>query len=313
MEESYFIHRRNFIRMGGLGALGIWSTPWISQSKKEFTLSILHTNDWHSRIDPFPNSDPKFPGQGGASKRAYLIKNIRATADEVLLLDAGDIIQGTPYFNYYGGEPEIKLMNAMKYDAATLGNHDFDNGLEALAKLIKLADFPFVNCNYNLEGTPLQHLIKKSIVLKKRGTRIGITGVGINLRGYVPDSHHAGIQYLDPIENANMEALRLKTEEKCTVIICLSHLGYSYTDQKVSDIRLAEQSENIDIIIGGHTHTFLERPEKVRNRKGKNVVINQVGWAGLRLGQIECVFSSQNNTKNKAEARIKLFKKSIAI
>lgn len=313
MEESNFINRRSFIQMGGLGALGIWSKPWLTQVEKEFTLHILHTNDWHSRIDPFPESDPKFPGQGGASRRASLIKAIRAKADEVLLLDAGDIIQGTPYFNYYGGEPEIKLMNAMKYDAATLGNHDFDNGMEALATLIKQADFPFVNCNYGLEGTPLQHLIKKSIVLKKKGARIGITGVGINLKGYIPDSHHTGIQYLDPIENANKEAQRLKTEEKCALVICLSHLGYSYTDQKISDIRLAEQSENIDIIIGGHTHTFLERPEKVSNRKGKNVVINQVGWAGLRLGQIECVFSSQNNTKNETEARIKLFKKSIAI
>lgn len=313
MEESNYINRRNFLQMGGLGALGILTSPYLPQSKKEFTLCILHTNDWHSRIDPFPASDPKFPGQGGVAKRAHLIKNIRSQADEVLLLDAGDIIQGTPYFNYYGGEPEIKLMNAMKYDVATLGNHDFDNGIGELVKLINLADFPFVNCNYGLKGTPLEHLIKKSIVIKKKGARIGIIGVGINLSGYVPDSHHAGIQYLDPIENANKEALQLKTEEKCALVICLSHLGYSYTDQKVSDIRLAEQSENIDIIIGGHTHTFLERPEKVRNRKGKNVVINQVGWAGLRLGQIDCVFSSQNNTKNEIEARIKLFKKSIAI
>jgi 5'-nucleotidase len=313
MEESNFIHRRNFIQMGGLGALGILSATWTQRAKKEFTLHILHTNDWHSRIDPFPESDPKFPGQGGASKRAKIIKDIRSSADEVLLLDAGDIIQGTPYFNYYGGEPEIKLMNAMKYDAATLGNHDFDNGIEALANLIRQAEFQFVNCNYGLDGTPLQPLIKKSIVVKKKGVRIGITGVGINLSGYVPDSHHAGIKYLDPIENANKEALRLKSEEKCTLVICLSHLGYSYPDQKVSDKRLAEQSENIDIIIGGHTHTFLETPEKVRNRKGKNVVINQVGWAGLRLGQIECIFSSQNNTKIEPEARIKLFKKSIAI
>jgi 5'-nucleotidase len=317
MEELRNYNRREILRLLGAGAVGLSATNLYGINptgrNKQTKLSVLHTNDWHSRIDPFPENDPKFPSMGGAARRASLIKTIRKKEDHVLLLDAGDIIQGTPYFNYYHGEPEIKLMNLMGYDAATMGNHDFDNGMEALALLMKLADFPFVNCNYDLKGTPLEKLVRKSIVLKRGGIKIGITGVGINLKGFIPDEHHAGLIYLDPISKANEEAERLKREKGCSMVICLSHLGYSYTDAKVSDRVLAAESENIDIILGGHTHTFLEKPEILNNKVGKQVVVNQVGWAGLRLGQINCVFSSQNNMKSEEKVEIEVFKKSIAI
>jgi 5'-nucleotidase len=317
MEESVKYKRREVLRLLGAGALGLGFSNLYGNShhmaNTKSRLSILHTNDWHSRIDPFPENDPKYPGKGGAARRASLIKRIRQEEKEVLLLDAGDIIQGTPYFNYYHGEPEIKLMNLMGYDAATMGNHDFDNGMEALARLMKLADFPFVNCNYDLSKTPLENLVKKSIVVKRAGVKVGITGVGINLQGFIPDEHHAGLRYLNPIEMASAEAKRLKQEKGCSLVICLSHLGYAYTDSKVSDQVLAAESEHIDLILGGHTHTFLEKPENFRNKSGNQVVVNQVGWAGLRLGQINCHFSSISNMNSEGKVEIEVFKKSIAI
>jgi 5'-nucleotidase len=317
MDELRNYNRREVLRLLGASALAIGAANAFGVSpqarRAQTKISILHTNDWHSRIDPFPDNDPKFPSKGGAARRATLIKSIRKESEHVLLLDAGDIIQGTPYFNYYHGEPEIKLMNLMGYDAATMGNHDFDNGMEALARLMKLADFPFVNCNYELKGTPLENLVQRSIVVKRGGVKIGITGVGINLKGFIPDEHHAGVVYHNPIAKANEEALYLKKERSCSMVICLSHLGYSYPDSKVSDRVLASESENIDLILGGHTHTFLEKPEIFSNKANKNVVVNQVGWAGLRLGQINCVFSSQSNMESDDKVEIEVFKKSIAI
>jgi 5'-nucleotidase len=317
MEELRNYNRREVLRLLGAGALAIGAGNvfgfGLQGRNSQTKLSILHTNDWHSRIDPFPENDPKYPSMGGAARRASLIKALRKESEHVLLLDAGDIIQGTPYFNYYHGEPEIKLMNLMGYDAATMGNHDFDNGMEALARLMKLADFPFVNCNYELKGTPLEKLVRKSVVIKRGKVKIGITGVGINLKGFIPDEHHAGLVYLDPIAKANEEALYLKREKQCSMVICLSHLGYSYADAKVSDKVLAAESENIDLILGGHTHTFLENPDIFNNKLGKQVVVNQVGWAGLRLGQLNCNFSSQSNMKSEEKVQIEVFKKSIVI
>jgi len=317
MDESVKYKRREVLRLLGAGALGLsFSSLYgsnLTLRKEEVRLSILHTNDWHSRIDPFPANDPKYPGMGGAAKRAYLIKKIRKETNNVLLLDAGDIIQGTPYFNYYHGEPEIKLMNLMGYDAATMGNHDFDNGMEALARLMKMADFPFVNCNYNLQGTPLEKHVKRSVVVKRQGVKVGITGIGINLKGFIPDEHHAGVTYMNPVDASNAEAYRLKHEKGCAFVVCLSHLGYSYPDAKVSDLVLAAESENIDLILGGHTHTFLEKPEIRVNKVGEKVVVNQVGWAGLRLGHVNCVFSSQSNRDSNEKVQIEFFEKSIVI
>lgn len=308
--------RRNFLKTGA--GLLLYSTidlkaAALFQEEDSIELTILHTNDWHSRIDPFPANDPKYPGKGGAARRATLIEEIRKESKHVLLLDAGDVFQGTPYFNYYGGEPEFKLMSKMGYDACTLGNHDFDNGIEGLVEKLPFADFPFVNCNYSFEDTLLEKHIEKFIIKKIAGLKIGIIGVGIDLNGLVPEKNYKGIHYNNPIQSANYHARQLKHNHDCDMVICLSHLGFEYSTYKVSDRMLAADSEHIDLIIGGHTHTFLDRPLIVSNSIGNPVIINQVGWAGLRIGRIDYLFSSRNNKKNQGITRIKDFKKSIAI
>jgi 5'-nucleotidase len=316
MDEFTSWTRRKFLRNGlslaALTAMPGWAKAFETETGIK-TLTILHTNDWHSRIDPFPDNDPKYPGQGGAAKRAALISSIRAEQDNVLLLDAGDVFQGTPYFNFYGGEPEFKLMSAMGYEAATLGNHDFDNGIEGLVNKMPFANFPFVNCNYDVKGTLLEGKLKKSIILNKNGLRIGILGVGIDLVGLVPEANWKGIHYNNPIVAADHEASYLKNERKCDMVICLSHLGFQYDTMKASDHMLAAGSKHIDLILGGHTHTFLEQPVTVMNQIGNAVTINQVGWAGLRLGRLDYHFSNINNVKNQAFTQIEVFNKSIAV
>ena len=253
-------------------------------------LTILHTNDVHSRLDPFPADGTKYQGLGGVSGRATLIKNIRSGEKNVLLLDCGDIVQGTPYFNMFGGNPEYELMNAMGYDASTLGNHDFDTGIHRLAELQGIAGFPMINANYDMKDTPMKGLTHPYRIFERGGLKIGVTGVGIDLKGLVTEKQTGDLIYMDPIINANRAAVLLKKELKCDLVICLSHLGFRYKENKVSDIILAENSKNIDLILGGHTHTFLDKPEIVKNKDGENVLINQVGWAGIRLGRIDITF-----------------------
>lgn len=261
-------------------------------------LVILHTNDVHSRIDPFPMDGSRNQGQGGVAARAALIRQIRGENEQVLLLDAGDIFQGTPYFNLYKGEPEIKAMSAMEYDACTMGNHDFDAGLENFALQLQHARFPVILCNYDFTGTPMEYKYVPYKTFKKGRLKIGVLGVGIELAGLVPANLYGATQYQDPVQKANETAELLRKKEKCDFVICLSHLGYHYKESnKVSDRILAAQSENIDLIIGGHTHTFLSKPDLVKNRKGGNVLINQVGWGGLVLGRIDVVFDATNRKK----------------
>lgn len=274
-------------------------------------ITILHTNDTHSQIDPFPANDPQFPGEGGFSRRAVLVEMIRQQEPHVLLLDAGDIFQGTPYFNFYGGELEFKLMSKLKYDVATLGNHDFDNGIEGLVKQLPHAAFPFVNVNYDVRNTLLKDKIKPYVIKEMDGIRVGIFGVGVELAGLVDPKLYGDIQYLDPITKANAVAAQLKHDHKCQLVICLSHLGFEYATQKVSDKTLAAQSKYIDIIIGGHTHTFLDQPVEMQNAEGKNVLINQVGWGGLFLGRIDIIFGDSDKDFNTTNALYKIFKKTI--
>lgn len=290
--------RREFIQQAGIVAGAIAVAPsLISAGKKERKLVILHTNDTHSNIDPFPASHSKYPNQGGVSRRAALIKDIRDNHDNVLLLDAGDIFQGTPYFNEFKGEIEMKVMQEMKYDVVTLGNHDFDIGMDAYVKAHSNATFPVVNCNYDFGTTPFAAVIKPSVIIKKGGMKIGILGVGIDLEGLVPAMNFAGMTYTDPITAANKEAKKLK-EKGCDLIICLSHLGYEFMDEtKVCDKHLAQQTNNIDIILGGHTHTFLTEPQHYTNTMGKDVIVNQVGYGGLFLGQIEVTFGDDDDNR----------------
>ena len=263
----------------------------ISAGSKPVRLTVLHTNDTHSNIDPFPANHGKYPGQGGVSSRAATVEKIRSEEDNVLLLDSGDIFQGTPYFNKFHGVLEMKALSAMKYDAATLGNHDFDIGMQGFLDAAQHADFPFVNANYDLSETVLSERVKPYTIIKRGGVKIGVFGVGINLEGLVPAQNTAGMVYNDPIPVAQKIANELREQEKCDLVICLSHIGYEYDTSQVSDRVLAAATDNIDLILGGHTHTFLERPEMLKNKSGGDVLVNQVGYAGLFLGRIDLEFS----------------------
>lgn len=262
-------------------------------------LTILHTNDVHSRIEPFPMDGGRNEGRGGIAKRAALINKIRQEEDQVLLLDAGDMFQGTPYFNYFNGELEIKLMSQMGYDAGTIGNHDFDAGIANLQQQVAAhANFPLINCNYDFSDTVLQKEVKPYQIFQKGPIKVGVLGVGVELEGLVSKDLYKNTQYLDPIVQANQYAALLKHDEGCHYVICLSHLGYQYKNSKVSDLVLAEQSKNINLIIGGHTHTYLAEPTLVKNQAQEEVWVAQVGWAGMTLGRLDVYF--EQNFQDKA-------------
>jgi 5'-nucleotidase len=256
-------------------------------------LTILHTNDVHSRLDPFPADAGSNAGRGGVAARAALIRRIRSEEEHVLLLDAGDIFQGTPYFNMFKGEPEIRAMSQMGYDAGVMGNHDFDAGIGNFAdQMAAHGRFPIVMCNYDFTGSPMQNRYVPRLIIRKGGLRIGITGVGIELDGLVPEQLCGGTKYLDPISNAAREAEYLKKKKGCDLVICLSHLGDQYKENKVSDEILARETENIDLIIGGHTHRFFDAPRSYVNKSVGKTVVNQVGWGGLRMGRLDYVFGT---------------------
>jgi 5'-nucleotidase len=307
--------RRDFLKTvaGGAALLGLSWDPLEVLARNEIEkITILHTNDVHSHIDPFPANDPKWAGLGGVARRSALIRKIRATEKNVLLLDCGDIFQGTPYFNVYGGEIEFKMMSEMGYDASTIGNHDFDHGLEALVKQLPHTSFPFICSNYDFSGTAMEG---KSIPVKtftKGGIKIGVFGLGIELRGLVDQKLYGNTRYADPVEKAAYYAHHLKKELKCDIVVCLSHLGYKYKEEKISDVVLAKQSLNIDLILGGHTHTFLDEPVRYRNRHGKEVLVAQTGWAGIKLGRIDFYVEKNSGRSHAIGSTVKVSEKSIA-
>ena len=287
--------RRSFIKNTALAGGAIFSSNSLFASinlpDDVELLTILHTNDVHSRLEPFPMDGSKNQGLGGVAPRAELINKIRSQEKHVLLLDAGDIFQGTPFFNLYKGEPEIKAMSAMGYDAGTMGNHDFDAGLDDFAAQLRHATFPIIISNYDFSDTVMKDKYIPFKIFKKGRLKIGVTGVGVELRGLVPDNLYGNTKYLDPIESANKIAYKLKKEDKCDMVICLSHLGFKNSNNKVSDEVFAPQSDNIDLIIGGHSHTFFDVPLVYKNKSGNDVIVNQVGWAGIVLGRLDFQFS----------------------
>ena len=294
--------RRDFIQKTAAGSAlvlgGLSLSSFTTEPAKKIT--ILHTNDVHSHIDPFPADDPRNPNMGGVARRATLIESIRQENENVLLLDAGDIFQGTPYFNYYGGELEFKLMSMLKYDLATLGNHDFDNGIDGFYAQLPHAQFDFVSANYDFKNTLLDGIVKPYKVFVKNGIKIGVFGLGIELAGLVDQRLYKETVYNDPVEVAKDITKTLKQDEKCDLVICLSHIGFAYRNNpdKVCDITLAQKTRHIDLIIGGHTHTFLSKPHIEKNLDGEEVVINQVGCYGLNLGQIDFYFENGSKTFN---------------
>ena len=301
--------RRDFIQktaassaLLGLGGLSL------SSFKTLYTkhLTVLHTNDVHSYIDPFPPTHPKNPNMGGVARRAALIETIKKENPNVLLLDAGDIFQGTPYFNYYGGELEFKLMSMMKYDLATIGNHDFDNGIEGLYKQLPNASFDFVSANYDFKNTIMNGHVKPYKIFHKEGIKVGVFGLGVGLDGLVDKKNYKETVYNDPVGISQDMARILKQEEKCDLVICLSHLGYKYKDDesKISDLKFAAQTQDIDLIIGGHTHTFLDKPTIVKNKAGQDVLVNQVGCYGINLGRIDFYFDKDKAHTNQGRSII---------
>jgi len=295
--------RRDFIQKSVAGSAlltvgGLSLSSFDTLETKHIT--ILHTNDVHSHIDPFPADHPRNANMGGVARRASLIESIRKENPNVLLLDAGDIFQGTPYFNYYGGELEFKLMSMLNYDLATMGNHDFDNGLEGFYSQLPHAKFDFVSANYDFKNTMLDGIVKPYKTFKKDGIKIGVFGLGIELEGLVDKKNYKETVYKSPVETAQEMTKILKTQEKCDLIICLSHIGYDYkNDQnRISDLKLAAKTKDIDLIIGGHTHTFLEKPTIVKNLDGIDTLVNQVGCYGINLGRIDFYFDKDKNKTN---------------
>lgn len=302
--------RRDFIQQStivtsaiGLGAIGLTS---FSSSLKTTKITILHTNDVHSHIDPFGPEDGRNANKGGVARRASLVESIRKENPNTLLLDAGDIFQGTPYFNYYGGELEFKLMSMLKYDAATIGNHDFDNGIDGLFAQLPHAKFDFISANYDFSNTVMDTHVKPYKIFNFEDIKVGVFGLGIELDGLVLERLFKETKYLDPVETTQEMTRILKEEKQCDLVICLSHLGYYYGDEssRISDLMLAKKTKNVDLIIGGHTHTFLPKPTVVKNADGKNMLINQVGCYGINLGKIDFYFDYDKNKAAKGTSII---------
>jgi len=239
----------------------------------------------------------RLQGLGGVARRSTLIQKIRSEEKNVLLFDAGDMFQGTPYFNVFDGQVELELMSKLGYDAGTFGNHEFVNGLPGLLKHFDKANFPFVTSNYDFTGTIMEGKTKDHLIFERDGVRIGVFGVGVDLNGMVDPRSYQGVKITDPLETAAKYTEKLKKDLKCDLIICLSHIGYSYDTNKVSDLLLAKNSRNIDLIIGGHTHTFLEKPTEVKNLDNEITLVNQTGFSGVNLGRIDFILDKKRGTK----------------
>ncbi len=294
--------RRDFLKQASLITAGAFLPKSLAErfqfSSSDPVITILYTNDTHARLDPFPENAREFAGLGGIAQRASLIKKIRSQNKHVLLLDAGDVFQGTPWFDVYGGSVDLRLMTEMKYDAMAVGNHEFDRGPEGFAEAAKKAGFPILASNYYVRETPLNSFVQRQLVKEFDGFRIGIFGLGIRLQGVVDNSLYGDVRYFDPIQISNRMVQSLRVHQRCDYIICLSHLGYKYSDDRIDDVKLAQQVEGINLIIGGHTHSFLDYPVHIQNPSGNSTIITQMGHSGVRLGRLG--LSLNDTTENKA-------------
>lgn len=294
-------NRRTFLKqtlLGG-GALSLGLIPnELFASGELVRLTVMHTNDLHCHIDPFPADHAEYPGKGGLVRIAGMVSRCRRENPNLLLLDGGDMFQGTPYFNYFKGNLIVEIMSQMGYDAGTIGNHEFDNGLDDILSAIKKADFPLVSSNYDFSDTILAGYVKTQHIIEKDGIKIGIYGLGIELDGLVGKLNYGKTRYLNPLETAlKMESI-LKNDHNCDLVICLSHLGLSYEHDKISDKTLAPQTKFTDLIVGGHTHSFLDKPLTLANADGKPILVNQAGWAALEVGKLEFVFDRVSKKKS---------------
>ena len=294
-------NRRTFLKqtiLGG-GALSLGLIPKeLFASGELVRLTVMHTNDMHCHLDPFPADHAEYPGKGGLVRIASMVNQCRKENPNMLLLDAGDMFQGTPYFNYFKGNLIVKVMGKMGYDAGTIGNHEFDNGLGDILSALKYANFPLVSSNYDFSDTVLGGHVKTQLILEKGGIKVGIYGLGIELNGLVGTLNYGKTRYIDPLATALQMESALKNDHKCDLVICLSHLGLSYENSKISDKTLAPQTKYTDLIVGGHTHSFLDKPLTLKNADGKPILVNQAGWAALETGKIEFLFDRVNKRKH---------------
>jgi 5'-nucleotidase len=278
------INRRKFLSTSAAFGACTLALPRFSTSATvadETVITILHTNDTHSQIDPLPDND-QYAGKGGVARRATLVKRIRTA------------FQGTPYFNFYKGEVEYKSMSAIGYDAGTLGNHEFDNGVDALAAALKFATFDVVSSNYDVKGTPLEGIVKPYVVKTVGGIRVGLFGLGISPVALITPASFKGITYLDPIETAKNMVKTLRGTERCALVIAMSHLGFykKPRPRDVGDAQVVSQVDGIDFIAGGHTHTFMTQPERIKQPCGQETIVFQVGRSGIYVGRVDFTFRS---------------------
>ena len=249
-------------------------------------LVVLHTNDTHSCVMPInPNlADTAMANRGGYLRRVAMIKEERKANPDLLLFDSGDFSQGSPYYSLFKGDVEVGLMNEMKYDAATIGNHEFDFGIDNMVRIFKMAKFPIVCSNYDFTGTPLADVVKPYTIIKRKGVKIGVFGLCPELAGLVTEANYDPIKYLDPIKKGNEMAEFLKKKEKCDVIICLSHLGWDIDG--IDDTELIPGTRYIDLVLGGHSHTYFKHLEYLKNLDGKDVPDDQNGKSAIWVGKM---------------------------
>lgn len=257
-------------------------------------LEVLHTNDTHSCIMPLnPNlADTAVAGRGGFLRRVAMIKEERAKNPDLLLIDSGDFSQGSPFYTMFKGDVEIGLMNLMGYDAATIGNHEFDFGMENMARIFKMAKFPIVCANYDFTGTCVEGLVKPYVIIKRNGLKIGLFGLSPQLEGLVDLSKCKGVTYLDPVEVGNRVAAELKHDKKCDVVICVSHLGWLRPDE-MGDQKLLASSKDIDLVLGGHSHSYFKALRYVNNADGKAVPVDQNGKNAMYVGKLTLSFDKK--------------------
>ncbi|HKG61085.1 MAG TPA: metallophosphatase [Pyrinomonadaceae bacterium] len=284
------INRRTFLTTSAAFGVTLAGFPreLLKASAADTIITILHTNDTHSQIDPLPANDAN-AGKGGVARRATVVKRVRKENPNTLLIDAGDVLQGTPYFNFYKGEVEYKAMSAIGYDVGTLGNHEFDNGVEALAAALKFANFDIVSANYDVKGTVLEQRVKRYVVKTLAGIRVGLFGLGVSPVALITPDNFKGVTYIDPVVAARDVVKKLRDEERCALVVCMSHLGYN-ADAKSGDSFLASQVDGIDFIASGHTHTFMKEPVTQTQPCGAKTTIFQVGKSGIYVGRVDFTF-----------------------
>ena len=296
------INRRTFLTTSAAFGVTLAGFPreLLKASAADTVITILHTNDTHSQIDPLPANDAN-AGKGGVARRATVVKRVRKENPNTLLVDAGDVLQGTPYFNFYKGEVEYKAMSAIGYDVGTLGNHEFDNGVEALAKALTFANFDIVSANYDVKGTVLEQKVKRYVVKTLAGIRVGLFGLGVSPVALITPDNFKGVTYIDPVIAARDVVKKLREDERCALVVCMSHLGYNDDPQR-GDRLVASQIDGIDFIASGHTHTFMKEPVTQTQPCGAKTTIFQVGKSGIYVGRVD--FTLRNGKL--ADTRVRL-------